>query len=47
MGALPCLEAWQDNQEVCASVVIQTPLKDPSVEPYVSEGTGERLGSDA
>ncbi len=47
MGVLPCLGAWQDNQEVCASVAIQILLKDPSVEPYVSGGTGGRLGSDA
>ena len=30
---------WNDNQEVSASVAIQIPPKDPSVEPYVSGGT--------
>ena len=36
---LPCFGVWNDNQEVSASVAIQIPPKDPSVEPYVSGGT--------
>jgi hypothetical protein len=30
------LGVWHDNQEVCASVAIQIPLKGPFFEPYIS-----------